>query len=239
LSTLNVTLPILISKICVQVERARSRVAKVLQPTLKLRLAPLGRVVDLPRSPTLIHACLLPALQEKIPRHSPGSKSHEPALFVLSNVELLQIAEATGSLQGVQSSGICPEDQPHEMDQSATRGSSPIFDKSRSPTPIMATDDENTASSHSKSPFFAEFYPGASKIFGSGPTFMDNFDNDQFSKERQVHSYYPFASKDEWQMASFLLRSDLSMAALDQFFKLELVGDLISFISKSWLIISR
>jgi hypothetical protein len=153
--------------------------------------------------------------------------------------ELLQIAEATGSLQGVQSSGICPEDQPHEMDQSATRGSSPIFDKSRSPTPIMATDDENTASSHSKSPFFAEFYPGASKIFGSGPTFMDNFDNDQFSKERQVHSYYPFASKDEWQMASFLLRSDLSMAALDQFFKLELVGDLISFISKSWLIISR
>jgi hypothetical protein len=29
------------------------------------------------------------------------------------------------------------------------------------------------------------------------------------------------------------------MAALDQFFKLELVGDLISFISKSWLIISR
>jgi hypothetical protein len=103
----------------------------------------------------------------------------------------------------------------------------------------MATDDKNTASSHSKSPFFAEFYPGASKIFGSGPTFMDNFDNDQFSKERQVHSHYPFASKDEWQMASFLLRSDLSMAALDQFFKLELVGDLISFISKSWLIISR
>ena len=58
---------------------------------------------------------------------------------------------------------------------------------------------------------------------------MDNFDNDQFSKERQVHPHYPFASKDEWQMASFLLRSGLSMAALDQFFKLELVGDVISY----------
>jgi hypothetical protein len=91
----------------------------------------------------------------------------------------------------------------------------------------MATDEDPTT--HSNSPFFTEFYPGASTIFGSGPTFMDNFDSDQFSNERQVHPHYPFASKDEWQVASFLLRSGLSMAALDQFFKLELVGDLLSF----------
>ena len=58
---------------------------------------------------------------------------------------------------------------------------------------------------------------------------MDKFDNDQFSKERQMHSHYPFASKDEWYMGSFLLHSGLSMAALDQFFKLELVRDLLSF----------
>jgi hypothetical protein len=148
--------------------------------------------------------------------------------------ELLQLAETAGrhpgSPEGVQSftTGICPEDQPRkmdEMDQSATsRGSSPIFDKSRSPTPMATDEDPNTASYHSNSPFFSEFYPGASEIFGSGPTFMDNFDNDQFSKERRVHSHYPFASKDEWQMASFLLRSGLSMAALDQFFNLEFVG---------------
>jgi hypothetical protein len=147
--------------------------------------------------------------------------------------ELLQIAEAAGPSEVVQSSGICPtEDRPHEMDEidrSAGGSESPrIFDESRSPTP-MATDEDpmiNTASSPSNSAFFTEFFPGASKTFGSGPTFMDNFDNDQFSKERQVHSHYPFASKDEWQMASFLLRSGLSMAALDQFFKLEMVGDL-------------
>jgi len=149
--------------------------------------------------------------------------------------ELLQIAKAAGgrpgSPEGVQPSGIFPEDQPHEMDEMdrSAGGSSPIFDKSRSPTPMAADEDPmiNTTSSHGNSPFFTEFYPGASKIFGSGPTFMDQFDNDQFSKERQAHSHYPFASKDEWQMASFLLRSGLSMAALDQFFKLELVRDLL------------
>ena len=97
----------------------------------------------------------------------------------------------------------------------------------------MATDEDDpmisAAPSHSNNPFFSEFYPGASKIFGSGPTFMDNFDNNQFFEERRAHSHYPFASKDEWHMASFLLRSGLSMAALDNFFKLELVGDLLLF----------
>ena len=156
--------------------------------------------------------------------------------------ELLQIAETTsrhGSPEGVQLSGICPEDQPHEMDRSAG-GSSPLFDKSRSPTPMAIDEDPtiDTASSHSNSAFFTEFYPGASKTFGSGPTFMDNFNKDQFSKERQVHSHYPFASKDEWHMGSFLLRSGLSMAALDQFFKLKLVGDCY-FILKTMLIFSR
>ena len=147
--------------------------------------------------------------------------------------EVLQFAgDTTGSPEGVKPSGMDPEDhkmdlEDHEMDQMA-RDSSPIMDKSRSPSPMAANEDPmiNTASSPSNSPFFTEFYPGASKTFGSGPTFMDNFDNDQFSKERQEQSHYPFASKDEWQMASFLLRSGLSMAALDQFFKLELVGDL-------------
>jgi hypothetical protein len=154
--------------------------------------------------------------------------------------EVLQFAgDTTGSPEGAKPSGMDPEDhkmdledhemdlEDHEMDQMA-RDSSPIMDKSRSPSPMAANEDPmiNTASSPSNSPFFTEFYPGASKTFGSGPTFMDNFDNDQFSKERQEQSHYPFASKDEWQMASFLLRSGLSMAALDQFFKLELVGDL-------------
>ena len=102
-----------------------------------------------------------------------------------------------------------------------------IVPESRSSSTIAA--DENatidTSPSHGDSPFFTEIYPDASKIFGSGATFMDNFDNDQFFEERRTHLYYPFASKDEWQMASFLLRSGLSIAAIDQFLKLELVSD--------------
>jgi hypothetical protein len=139
--------------------------------------------------------------------------------------ELLQIAETAGCRpELVQSS-----DRPHEMDGSAggSSRSSPI---SRPHTPMVTDEDpmiDTTSESSPNSPFFTEFYPGASKIFGSGPTFMDNFDNDEFSKERQVHSHYPFSSKEEWHMASFLLRSGLSMAAMDQFFKLELVSDLL------------
>lgn len=73
-------------------------------------------------------------------------------------------------------------------------------------------------------PFFAEFYPGASCTYGTGKTFLDVFDEDRFAKERSGLLYYPFASKDEWEMASFLLRSGLSMAAMDKFFKLGLVS---------------
>ena len=35
---------------------------------------------------------------------------------------------------------------------------------------------------------------------------------------------YPFASKQEWEMVSYLLKSDLSMTALDEFLNLQLVS---------------
>ena len=142
--------------------------------------------------------------------------------------EVLQIAEAVRHRERLVQTGThWPKDQPHKMDHSADAlGPDMIHEP-------MTRDEEtlenmaqnfNTASSRN-SPFVAEFYPGASTVFGSGATFMDNFDKDQFSEERQTHLYYPFASKDEWQMASFLLRSGLSKAAMDRFFKLELVDN--------------
>jgi hypothetical protein len=84
------------------------------------------------------------------------------------------------------------------------------------------------ATDSNDSPFFAEFYPGASCTYGMGRTFTDVFDEDKFAKERSKLLYYPFASKDEWEMASFLLRSGLSMAAIDKFLKLELVSYLLN-----------
>ena len=73
-------------------------------------------------------------------------------------------------------------------------------------------------------PFFQEFYPGASRTFGTGQTFIDIFDSDKFAEQREQFPYYPFSSKHEWELASFLLRSGLSMAAIDKFFKLQLVS---------------
>jgi len=71
---------------------------------------------------------------------------------------------------------------------------------------------------------YREEFPGASKVFGSGTTFMDNFDSDGFADLRQENLYYPFASKGDWEMAAFLLRSGLSMAKIDDFLNLQLVG---------------
>jgi hypothetical protein len=76
----------------------------------------------------------------------------------------------------------------------------------------------------SNPPFF-ETYPGAAKAFGLGKTLMDIFDMDRHAGKRMELLYYPFASKTEWGLASFLLRSDLSMNSIDKFLKLELVSN--------------
>ncbi|KAJ3515847.1 hypothetical protein NLJ89_g1501 [Agrocybe chaxingu] len=70
--------------------------------------------------------------------------------------------------------------------------------------------------------FFSESYPHASTTFGQGETFMDLFNSDEHAGKRQENIYYPFASKAEWELASYLLRSGLSMTAIDNFLKLEL-----------------
>ena len=71
--------------------------------------------------------------------------------------------------------------------------------------------------------FFTEEFPEAAKTYGNGPTYMDKFDADDYAHLRRDCPYYPFSSRDEWELASFLLRSDLSMSAIDQFLKLLLV----------------
>lgn len=71
---------------------------------------------------------------------------------------------------------------------------------------------------------FVDEYEGAAKEYGTGTTFMDEFDRDQYAGERKKNLYYPFASRDEWEIAAFLLRSDLSMASIDSLLSLNLVS---------------
>jgi len=84
--------------------------------------------------------------------------------------------------------------------------------------------DDHSSQHETKSKWFTEEFPDASWTFGCGRTFMDVFDQDQFADIRKDQLYYPFASKEEWELASFLLRSCMSMAAIDRFLKLSLVS---------------
>lgn len=75
------------------------------------------------------------------------------------------------------------------------------------------------------SPFHTEFYDGAAQILETiGQTFLDVFNEDEYTDKQKKLLYYPFASQQEWELASFLLKSDLSMAAIDDFLKLQLIS---------------
>jgi hypothetical protein len=67
-------------------------------------------------------------------------------------------------------------------------------------------------------------YAGAACGFGHGLSFMEKFDMHEHAGCRKENLYYPFASKPEWALASWLLHSNLSMAAIDDFFSLEIVS---------------
>ena len=61
-------------------------------------------------------------------------------------------------------------------------------------------------------------------VLGSGPGFMDRFNNDSNAEKRGGNIYYPFSSKAEWSLASWLSCSGLSMRAVDDFLALPMVS---------------
>jgi len=69
-------------------------------------------------------------------------------------------------------------------------------------------------------------------IFGLGTTFFDNFFADDHADKCQTNLYYPFASRDNWEVGLFLMCSGLSMSAIDQFLKLQLVSKYMQCLSR-------
>lgn len=67
-------------------------------------------------------------------------------------------------------------------------------------------------------------FPGAAKTYGRAKSFMDKFNDDRYSGFRTTNIYYPFMSKNEWELASFLLSSGLSMRKIDDFLRLKMVS---------------
>ena len=70
---------------------------------------------------------------------------------------------------------------------------------------------------------FVETYEGCSEAFPSGKIFMDAFHDDQYADERRQNLYFPFASCKEWQFTSWLLRSGLTLTAIDSLLALDII----------------
>jgi hypothetical protein len=67
------------------------------------------------------------------------------------------------------------------------------------------------------------------QIYGIGKTYMDLFDDGEYAENREMNLYYSFASLPEWELASFLLKSGLSMVVTDEFLKLQMVAQAFHF----------
>lgn len=50
-----------------------------------------------------------------------------------------------------------------------------------------------------------EMYEGTAEKYGGGKSFLNNFDSDWHAYERKCNVYYPLASKNDWELASWLL----------------------------------
>ena len=67
-------------------------------------------------------------------------------------------------------------------------------------------------------------FPFSGYVFGQGQGFMDSFHADKFAEHRTGNIYYPFRSRDEWELGAFLTRANLSMNVVDEFLSLGLVS---------------
>ncbi|KAG2111210.1 uncharacterized protein F5147DRAFT_771940 [Suillus discolor] len=82
--------------------------------------------------------------------------------------------------------------------------------------------EEPLGSQASEKPY-VEHFRDAAKVYQRSQTFLDRFNMDPYAVHREDNLYYPFASRQDWELGSFLLCSSLSMAAIDEFLGLELV----------------
>ncbi|KAG1898692.1 uncharacterized protein F5891DRAFT_1190468 [Suillus fuscotomentosus] len=70
---------------------------------------------------------------------------------------------------------------------------------------------------------FLDLFPGSAEVYEGGYTFLGLFDADENSAHRVHNPYYPFSGRKEWEVASWLLHSGLSMGKIDLFLSLEMI----------------
>ena len=67
-------------------------------------------------------------------------------------------------------------------------------------------------------------FPNAGFVYSRRDGFMGTFYNNTHAEECASNIYFPFQSKGEWEIASFLLSSGLSMKWIDDFLSLSMVS---------------
>ncbi|KAI6014890.1 hypothetical protein BKA83DRAFT_4129616 [Pisolithus microcarpus] len=72
-----------------------------------------------------------------------------------------------------------------------------------------------------------EHFKGAAIVYGIGDTFLRCFDMDRHAFHHQTNMYYPFANFGDWEMANFLLQSNLSMRDVDNYLSLSMTKKML------------
>jgi len=125
-----------------------------------------------------------------------------------------------------QSQTVSPDQGLDDVEMNAVDDNSNFFTQGDADIQ-MATDNLDSFSDVTGSMHRDEF-PDVAHSWGGGETFMERFDLDDFADRRKKNLFYPFASKEDWELAGFLLRSGMSMALIDDFLKLPIVSTFLS-----------
>ncbi|KAF7973382.1 hypothetical protein HWV62_15481 [Athelia sp. TMB] len=160
-----------------------------------------------------------------------GSFSKESSLLKHMNQPYSQCANLTSvppPPKAAASNTTAP--QPSLSDPSDDNMDTDYAEYSIDPDPISSAQEDFTPPSR------FDHFPQTSQIFGQAKSFMDLFDEDENAEEREKNLYHPWASKGDHGLGAWLLRSGLSMQAIDEFLSLELIKTLpISFKSAKGL----
>ncbi|TFK59814.1 hypothetical protein BDN72DRAFT_723748, partial [Pluteus cervinus] len=68
-----------------------------------------------------------------------------------------------------------------------------------------------------------EYFPCSGTVLSQKKTFIDRFNMDDYANARLKNIHYPFSDEEEWQFGSLLMRSNLSMATIDEMLSLRLI----------------
>ena len=111
------------------------------------------------------------------------------------------------------------------IDLGVSGHSTTVHPSTRSGTNDAANRNENSSDNDtSTATHYEDVHPNTPSFFGSGPAFMDKFSTDPYADKRRENLYYPFLSKGEWALASWLICSGLSMRAIDDLLALPIVS---------------